>query len=93
MTKSARDVDLFVVIAIQALMLLAINGSDFSYMFPSQSGLTLGHFFLFCLIYLIAFLVGVSVAIYRNRMSLLGLQIGIPVFIGTLLYIGFLFGK
>jgi hypothetical protein len=44
-------------------------------MFPSQSGLTLGHFLLFVLIYVISAIVGIALSIYKKNTRLLGLQL------------------
>lgn len=72
---------LSLLIAVQVAMLVVLNIFDYSYIFPSRSGLDLGHWYLFVFIYLLSLLGGVGFAILR-RCWLVGLaQVMMPFLI------------
>ncbi|MCA9029865.1 MAG: hypothetical protein KDA66_03600 [Planctomycetaceae bacterium] len=58
---------LVVLLVVQYVLLLLLNMFDYGVVFPSQSGLTLGHLVFFAFSYLVAFFASVGIAIWRRE--------------------------
>ena len=56
--QAIRAMGISFLIVVQIAMLVVLNVYDYSYIFPSRSGLTMGHQLLFCAIYVVALVWG-----------------------------------
>jgi predicted nucleic acid-binding Zn ribbon protein len=70
---------LTVLIILQIAMWTVLSIFDYAYIFPSRSGLTLGHWLLFALIYFVAMFGGLSFALRRRCWRTASVQVVMPV--------------
>jgi hypothetical protein len=77
--KAILTIGLWPLIAVQIAMLLVLNVFDYAYIFPSQSGLTMGHAYLFLGVYVVALTWGLIHAFRRSHWVIGTAQIMAPI--------------
>ena len=82
-SRTSTVIVLYYFIIVQIVMLVVMSIFDYTYIFPSRSGLDLGHYFLFLFIYVIALIGGFAFALRRRQWTIALAQVAMPFLLFT----------